>query len=72
MNPSILDDKDLSQISPKALEIIIDKPRGWEYRLFAELLKDYIAECENIRRDLIYGVSFGKRIALKSPMEFFE
>ena len=72
MNPGILDDKDLSQISPKALEIIIDKPRGWEYRLFAELLKDYIADCENIRRDLIYGVSFGKRIALKSPMEFFE
>lgn len=67
--PGILDDKELSEVSTKSLQILMDKPRGWEYRFLAELLKDYIEKYEDIRRDLLYGVSFGKRTALKNQIE---
>ncbi|KAF0146364.1 MAG: hypothetical protein FD156_32 [Nitrospirae bacterium] len=67
--PGILDDKALADISPKALQILIERPRGWEYRFFAEVLKDYIEKYEDIRRDLLYGVSYGQRTALKDHLE---
>jgi hypothetical protein len=67
--PGILDDQGLSEVSPKALQIMIQKPKGWEYKLFSELLKDYIEKHEDIRRDLSYGVSFGKRTVLKNLNE---
>ncbi|MEK6742552.1 MAG: DUF4062 domain-containing protein [Nitrospirota bacterium] len=69
MTPGIADDKELSEISPKSLQIIIDRPKGWEYRLFAETLKDHIDNCDNIKRDLLYGVSYGKRTALKNHID---
>ena len=63
----ILEDKELSELSSKSLQILIDKPRGWEYLLFTELVKSYIEDFENIKRDLTYRVSFGKRIGLDNP-----
>jgi hypothetical protein len=69
ITPGILDDKSLDDISPTALQILIEKPRGWEYRFFAEVLKDYIEKHEDIRRDLLYGISYGKRTALKDAFE---
>lgn len=69
ITPGILDDKELSEMSSKSLQIIIDRPKGWEYRFFAEVLKDYIGKHEDIRRDLSYGVSFGKRTVLKNHIE---
>lgn len=69
ITPDILDDKELSEMSSKSLQIIIDRPKGWEYRFFTEVLKDYIGKYEDIRRDLSYGVSFGKRTLLKNHIE---
>lgn len=63
--PGILNDRELSDLSPKSLQIIIEKPRGWEYRLFAELITEHIVNYADIRRDLLYGVSFAKKTALK-------
>lgn len=63
--PGIIGDQDFAELSPTALQILIEKPFCWEYRLFSELLKDFIAGYADVRRDLEYGVSFGKRTALK-------
>ena len=46
----ILEDKELSEMSPKSLQIFIDKPRGWEYLLFVELVTGYIEDFESIRK----------------------
>jgi hypothetical protein len=72
ISPDILGDQDLSEVSPKALQIMIQKPIGWEYRLFSELLKTYIKKHKDIRRDLSYGVSFGKRRVLKDLKDVVE
>jgi hypothetical protein len=69
ITPGILDDKSLEDISPTALQILIEKPRGWEHLFFAEVLKDYIEKHEDIRRDLLYGISYGKRTTLKDVLE---
>ena len=46
----------------QSLQILINKDAGWEYRLFAELLKTYIQQLQEKRRDLEYGISFGRKI----------
>ena len=46
-----------------------DQPLGWEYLLFAELLNDYIKECEDVKRDLVYRNPLGERIVLEDPIE---
>lgn len=53
-----------SDLPPKALEIVMTKPFGWEYRLFVQLLKDGISSNQNKRYDLDYRVSFGRCIKL--------
>lgn len=69
IKPGMLGNKDFSEVSAKSLQIIIDKPCGWEYRLFAQLLKDYIERYADIRRDLFYGVSFARRTSLDNYIE---
>ncbi len=49
-------------ICSQSLQILINKDAGWEYRLFAELLKTYIQQLQEKRRDLEYGISFGRKI----------
>lgn len=63
-------DKDyFSPISNKALQIMKDKPLGWEFLLFAELLNDYMKECEDVKRDLVYENPLGESIALEDPIQ---
>ena len=64
-----LAEDDISHISIKALQIMTDKQNGWEFLFFAELLNDYMKECENVRRDLLYGNPLGERIPLENPIQ---
>lgn len=54
---------------PKSLQILIDKDSGWEYLLFAELLKTYIQQLQEKRRDLEYGISFSKKISFDNVFD---
>ena len=64
-----MDKAHISSISAKALQLIKNKPRGWEHLLFAELLNDYMKECENVKRDLAYGKPLRERIVLENPIQ---
>ena len=57
------------KFSPKATQIVLDEEDGWEYRLFAELIKDYIDSYSEKRLDFKYGISFSSRIDLETPEE---
>lgn len=52
------------QLKPNALRLILEKPKGWEYLLFATVLKDQIDGFKYARLDAELGISFGnnKRI----------
>lgn len=63
------DKDDRSLLSAKSIQIMKDKPLGWEYLLFSELLNDYIKECEDIKRDLVHGNPLLERIVLEDPIE---
>lgn len=55
---------DLQSLPPKALEILLQKPVGWEYLLFAEVFRDRIVALRHRRYDYDHGVSFGASIDL--------
>lgn len=55
--------------SPKATKIVLDGEAYWEYRLFAELLKDYIYSYSEKRMDFKYGISFSTKTNIETPSE---
>ncbi len=57
------------KFSPKATKIVLDRGAGWEYRLFAELLKDYIHSYSEKRMDFKYGISFSNKTDIETPSE---
>lgn len=57
------------KFSPKATKIVLDEEDGWEYRLFAELLKDYIDSYSEKRLDFKYGISFRNSVRIETPNE---
>jgi hypothetical protein len=50
----------LNKLHPDALNIVINRPRFWEYLLFSEVLSNELQACSNIKRDVTYGISLGK------------
>jgi hypothetical protein len=57
------------KFSPKATKIVLDGEAGWEYKLFAELLKDYIYKYSEKRMDFKYGISFSNKTEIETPSE---
>ncbi len=57
-------DIDLTKLKPKALRLLIEKPKAWEYLLFAQLLKDSVRENKSKRLDVELGISLGEPISL--------
>lgn len=53
-------------------EIAVEKPKYWEYLLFAEVLKERLAELEDLRNDLKYGISFERTLCLEKPIEIID
>ena len=50
----------------KALKIISEKPKAWEYILLGEVLEQSIKQYSDIKRDLVYGFSFGNSIIINN------
>jgi Domain of unknown function (DUF4062) len=47
-------------LGAKSLRIALEKPSGWEYRLFAQSLADQIDSLRDFRREYRFGVVFGE------------
>jgi hypothetical protein len=54
---------------PEATKIVLDEEDGWEYCLFAELLKDYIDSYSEKRMDFKYGISFSDVTDIETSSE---
>ncbi|HEX2925072.1 MAG TPA: DUF4062 domain-containing protein [Ruminiclostridium sp.] len=65
-SPSIL------RLNANAFQIVVDKPFAWEYVLLGEVMKQKFMELSDLKRDLIYGVSFGNIIQLTNLKEVIE
>lgn len=62
----------LQSLSPAALGILWEKPFGWEYRLFAAILRDQLASVVSLRHDLRFGIALGSIQRLRDPHETLE
>lgn len=60
------------ELKPKALRLVIEKPIGWEYLLFAQLLQDNIELYFQKKLDVELGISFGEPIILKEVSEIIK
>lgn len=59
----LIAEKDLSDellsINGRALKIVLEKPKGWEYLLLGEIIDESISKNRSIRTDLEYGFYSG-------------
>lgn len=62
-------DQEFQNLSPKGLELLVQKPIAWEYSLFAQVLRDGIRSFEDQRYDLKYGVKLGNSIGIENLAE---
>lgn len=60
---------DLSSLKSAALRLAIEKPRGWEWLLFAQILQDKIQSFSSKRLDVELGVSLGEPVVLNEIHE---
>ena len=58
-----------SGISGREFRLIIEKPRGWEYRLFSEAFQREISSSADLRRDWEHNVILGSQ-SLLTPKQF--
>lgn len=58
-----------NKLTALALEILYTKPKGWEYRLFAQILKDKIESYSNERLDLKYGLTYAKVVGISDALQ---
>ncbi|MFP6849656.1 MAG: DUF4062 domain-containing protein [Pseudomonas sp.] len=49
----------VASLRPKAFRLAVEKPKGWEWLLFAQILSDEIASHNSKRLDTELGISFG-------------
>jgi hypothetical protein len=52
------------QLGPESLRIFVEKPKGWEYLVFAKALQERVRSQESKRLDAELGISFGPVINL--------
>ncbi|MEN6328007.1 MAG: DUF4062 domain-containing protein [Syntrophomonas sp.] len=50
----------IMQLEGTALNIAIEKPAGWEYLLLGKIMENRFQQAEDLKRDLIYSISFGR------------
>lgn len=55
----------LHNLSGAALQLAVQKPSGWEYLLFCQVVSDEVSLCADIKRDLDYGLALGTAVRLR-------
>lgn len=58
------------KLDGEALRLVLDRPKAWEYKLFAEVLTKGIKNCEDIRQDMRYGITFYEGKSFSNAPEF--
>jgi len=61
-------DLSILQLGPEALRLYVEKPRGWEYLVFAKILHERVQSHKSKRLDLELGISFGSVIDLRDKV----
>lgn len=59
----------LRDLSGAALLLIVQKPFAWEYRLFSQVLCDEMSRLVSLKKDLDYGLVFGRAVRLHNFVE---
>src|SRR5436190_10376359 len=59
----------LAQLKGHSLRLAIERPKVWEQRLFASVLKDEIERVNQLKLDLKYGIALGEGKYLESISE---
>jgi Domain of unknown function (DUF4062) len=60
---------DLLGLEAPALQLLLEKPVGWEYRFFSRVLRSELEALAPIRRDLQYGLRLGPVVRLGDLQE---
>ena len=55
----------VASLGPKAFRLAVEKPIGWEWLIFAQVLSDEIASHNSKRLDAELGISFGEPTSLE-------
>jgi len=59
-------------LTANAINIYLEKPTAWEYRLFAQVFEDEIALHLSLKRDFDIGTVWGEFVDLQEPHNFFK
>jgi hypothetical protein len=59
----------LQSLSGACLKYVMEKPLGWEYYLFANVLSEEIAQLRHLKWDLSYSIAIGKTNQLGNAPE---
>jgi uncharacterized protein DUF4062 len=61
----------LESLSGKSLKFAIERPKAWEYRLFANVLAEAINDAKPLKWDLLHGLQLGPVITMEKDTETF-
>jgi hypothetical protein len=61
----------LESLSGKSLKFIVERPKAWEYKLFANILAEAVEEAKPLKWDLSHGLQLGAIIEMKNDSETF-
>jgi hypothetical protein len=59
----------VASLEPKAFRLAVEKPTGWEWLIFAQVLADEIESHNSKRLDTELGISFGEPIPLEEVQD---
>jgi hypothetical protein len=61
----------LESLSGKSLKFVVERPKAWEYKLFANVLAEAIEEAKPLKWDLSHGLQLGAIIQMENDFKTF-
>jgi len=63
---------EIQKLSGKALRLALEKPKAWEYRLFAQILIDEISQKADLRQEQLLEIALGagEQIELENTLSW--
>ena len=56
----------LRELQGTALRLIVERPPGWEYLVFSQVLSDALTDMRNLKTDWQHGIAVGKSSVLRA------